>query len=78
MDRSHADVIPPIVHELKSSISMSTRMTLLGQLKDYRLAIRWAGGKETDVPLKPADGAIGGHQGAVRQAYGDFKDLAGR
>ena len=26
--------------------------------------------------LKPADGAIGGHQGAVRQAYKDFKLLA--
>jgi hypothetical protein len=26
--------------------------------------------------LKPADGAIGGHQGAVRQAYQDFKQLA--
>jgi chromosome partitioning protein len=26
--------------------------------------------------LKPADGAIGGHQGAVRQAYEDFRSLA--
>ena len=26
--------------------------------------------------LKPADGAIGGHQGAVRQAYQDFRALA--
>jgi len=26
--------------------------------------------------LKPADGAIGGHQGAVRQAYLDFQTLA--
>jgi hypothetical protein len=28
--------------------------------------------------LKPADGAIGGHQGAVRQAYTDFRVLAER
>ena len=28
--------------------------------------------------LKPADGAIGGHQGAVRQAYADFRALAQR
>jgi len=28
--------------------------------------------------LKPADGAIGGHQGAVRQAYTDFGALAER
>lgn len=26
--------------------------------------------------LRPADGAIGGHQGAVRQAYLDFQALA--
>jgi len=26
--------------------------------------------------LKPGDGAIGGHQGAVREAYKDFRRLA--
>jgi hypothetical protein len=26
--------------------------------------------------LRPADGAIGGHQGAVHQAYEDFRNLA--
>lgn len=49
----------------------------LGQLKDYRSLMPMA--QEAKKPmflLKPADGAIGGHQGAVRQAYGDFKDLA--
>lgn len=49
----------------------------LGQLKDYRSLMPMA--QEAKKPmflLKPADGAIGGHQGAVRQAYADFKYLA--
>jgi chromosome partitioning protein len=49
----------------------------LGQLKDYRSLMPMA--QEAKKPmflLKPADGAIGGHQGAVRQAYKDFHHLA--
>jgi cellulose biosynthesis protein BcsQ len=49
----------------------------VGQLKDYRSLMPMA--QEARKPmflLKPADGAIGGHQGAVRQAYSDFKRLA--
>ncbi|MBI5478340.1 MAG: ParA family protein [Deltaproteobacteria bacterium] len=49
----------------------------LGQLKDYRSLMPMA--QEAKKPmflLKPGDGAIGGHQGAVRQAYLDFKNLA--
>ncbi|HEX4423514.1 MAG TPA: AAA family ATPase [Kofleriaceae bacterium] len=49
----------------------------LGQLKDYRSLMPMA--QEAKKPmflLKPADGAIGGHQGAVRQAYKDFQHLA--
>jgi chromosome partitioning protein len=49
----------------------------LGQLKDYRSLMPMA--QEAKKPmflLKPADGAIGGHQGAVRQAYKEFKQLA--
>jgi hypothetical protein len=49
----------------------------LGQLKDFRSLMPMA--QEAKKPmflLKPADGAIGGHQGAVRQAYQDFKTLA--
>jgi chromosome partitioning protein len=49
----------------------------LGQLKDYRSLMPMA--QEAKNPmflLKPADGAIGGHQGAVRQAYNDFNQLA--
>jgi hypothetical protein len=49
----------------------------LGQLKDYRSLMAMA--QEAKKPmflLKPADGAIGGHQGAVRQAHEDFNQLA--
>ncbi len=49
----------------------------LAQLKDYRSLMPMA--QEAKKPmflLKPADGAIGGHQGAVRQAYLDFQTLA--
>src|SRR5437762_9912825 len=49
----------------------------LGQLKDYRSLMPMA--QEAKKPmflLKPGDGAIGGHQGAVRQAYQDFRGLA--
>jgi cellulose biosynthesis protein BcsQ len=49
----------------------------LAQLKDYRSLMPMA--QEAKKPmflLRPADGAIGGHQGAVRQAYDDFHKLA--
>jgi len=51
----------------------------LAQLKDYRSLMPMA--QEAKKPmflLKPGDGAIGGHQGAVRQAYADFRALARR
>jgi len=51
----------------------------LAQVKDYRSLMPMA--QEAKRPmflLKPADGAIGGHQGAVRQAYEDFRRLAER
>jgi cellulose biosynthesis protein BcsQ len=51
----------------------------LAQLKDYRSLMPMA--QEAKKPmflLKPADGAIGGHQAAVRQAYVDFESLAKR
>ncbi|MEA2756714.1 MAG: chromosome partitioning protein [Aliidongia sp.] len=49
----------------------------LGRLKDYRSLIAMA--QEARKPmfkLKPGDGAIGGHQGAVSGAYDDFEKLA--
>ena len=49
----------------------------LGRLKDYRSLIAMA--QEARKPmfkLRPGDGAIGGHQGAVAAAYDDFEKLA--
>lgn len=49
----------------------------LGRLKDYRSLIAMA--QEARKPmfkLRPGDGAIGGHQGAVSAAYDDFEKLA--
>ena len=49
----------------------------LGRLKDYRSLIAMA--QEARKPmfkLRPGDGAIGGHQGAVTAAYDDFEKLA--
>ncbi len=51
----------------------------VGQLKDYRSLLSMS--QEAKKPLfllKPGDGAIGAHQGAVREAYRDFRALAGR
>ncbi|HEY4942259.1 MAG TPA: AAA family ATPase [Rhizomicrobium sp.] len=49
----------------------------LAQLKDYRSLMPMAQeAKKPMFSLRPADGAIGGHQGAVRQAYEDFRSLA--
>jgi chromosome partitioning protein len=49
----------------------------LAQLKDYRSLMPMA--QEARKPmflLKPADGAIGGHQTAVQECYSDFEALA--
>lgn len=49
----------------------------LAQLKDYRSLMLMA--QEARKPmflLKPGDGAIGGHQGAVQRCYQDFSQLA--
>ncbi len=49
----------------------------LANLKDYRSLMPLA--QEARKPmfmLKPADGAIGAHQSAVTECYGDFKELA--
>lgn len=51
----------------------------LGRLKDFRSLQAMA--QEARKPvfhLKPADGAIGGHQGAVADAYDDYRELAQR
>lgn len=58
-------------------VEVSNDTFCLAQLKDYRSLMPMAQeAKKPMFALKPADGAIGGHQGAVRQAYDDFKGLA--
>ena len=50
---------------------------LIARLKDYRSLMPIA--QEKNKPmffLKPADGAIGGHQAAVLSCYQDFRALA--
>ena len=50
---------------------------LLGRLKDYRSLIAMAqNARKPMFKLRPGDGAIGGHQGAVSAAYDDFEKLA--
>ena len=61
------------------NIEVTSDPYCLAQLKDYRSLMPMA--QEAKKPmfiLRPADGAIGGHQGAVRQAYDDFRALAKR
>ncbi|HEV7284260.1 MAG TPA: AAA family ATPase [Kaistia sp.] len=51
----------------------------LARLKDYRWLMAMA--QEARKPmflLKPGNGAIGGHQGAVQDCYADFRRLANR
>jgi cellulose biosynthesis protein BcsQ len=58
-------------------LDVTTDPYCLAQLKDYRSLMPMA--QEARRPmflLKPADGAIGAHQGAVQQAYRDFRRLA--
>lgn len=50
---------------------------MLGRLKDYRSLIAMAqDARKPMFKLRPGDGAIGGHQGAVSAAYDDFEKLA--
>jgi chromosome partitioning protein len=80
--RNWLDKLPGIYREkvegqtgVASGIDSDDRC--LAQLKDYRSLMPMA--QEARKPmflLKPADGAIGGHQGAVRDCYDDFKALA--
>jgi len=60
-----------------AGVDVSTDEFCLAQLKDYRSLMPMA--QEAKKPmflLRPADGAIGGHQGAVQAAYKDFRKLA--
>lgn len=78
------DRLPEIYREKVLSVPSSIKQinidsdeNCLAQLKDYRSLMPMA--QEARKPmflLKPSDGAIGGHQGAVRQCYEDFETLA--
>ena len=60
------------------SVLESQDPNCLAHLKDYRSLMPMA--QEANRPmflLKPAHGAIGAHQQAVRDCYTDFRDLAG-
>ena len=61
----------------EESASVGEGRNRLAQLKDYRSLMPMA--QEARKPmflLKPADGAIGGHQSAVQECYADFDALA--
>lgn len=71
------DRIPKAYRQYVESPHVPDEELMLGRLKDYRSLIAMA--QEARKPmflLKPADGAIGGHQGAVRAAFEDFEALA--
>lgn len=80
--RNWLDRLPGIYREKVeglsgASIDIDSDDRCLAQLKDYRSLMPMA--QEARKPmflLKPADGAIGGHQGAVRECFADFKLLA--
>lgn len=63
--------------EARPNLAVTEDEFCLARLKDFRSLMPMA--QEAKKPmffLKPADGAIGGHQGAVRDAYADFAALA--
>lgn len=81
--RNWLDRLPGIYRErvdrkpAKPGLNIDNDDRCLAQLKDYRSLMPMA--QEARKPmflLKPADGAIGGHQGAVRECYSDFQTLA--
>lgn len=71
------DRIPKAYRQYVEDADVPDEKLMLGRLKDYRSLIALA--QEARKPmflLKPADGAIGGHQGAVSAAFEDFETLA--
>lgn len=74
LDRAPAVYSSAVLDERSNSGEDEHR---LAQLKDYRSLMPMA--QEARKPmfmLKPADGAIGGHQAAVLECYRDFENLA--
>jgi hypothetical protein len=69
--KSVEDTVPP------PGLNINSDDRRIAQLKDYRSLTAMA--QEARKPmflLRAADGAIGGHQAAVKDCYDDFKGLA--
>ena len=69
--------IPSAYRRAVENPSVPDEALSLGRLKDYRSLIAMAqDARKPMFKLRPGDGAIGGHQGAVSAAYDDFERLA--
>jgi chromosome partitioning protein len=77
LDRARQIYAQAVLDIPSPSASQGEDQNRLAQLKDYRSLMPMA--QEARKPmflLKPADGAIGGHQAAVQECYRDFESLA--
>jgi cellulose biosynthesis protein BcsQ len=77
LDRAPRTYSEAVLGKPPSDESQQVDRNRLAQLKDYRSLMPMA--QEARKPmflLKPADGAIGGHQAAVQQCYRDFEELS--
>ncbi|MGP0091273.1 MAG: ParA family protein [Xanthobacteraceae bacterium] len=77
LDRAPRTYAEAVLDMPPSIASQQSDQNRLAQLKDYRSLMPMA--QEARKPmflLKPADGAIGGHQAAVQECYNDFEALA--
>jgi chromosome partitioning protein len=77
LDRAPQTYSEAVLGKPAKNFSPDTDPNRLAQLKDYRSLMPMA--QEVRKPmflLKPADGAIGGHQAAVQECYEDFEGLA--
>ena len=77
LDRAPRVYAEYVLESMDPAVGLDTDHHRLAQLKDYRSLMAFA--QEARKPmflLKPADGAIGGHQAAVQACYSDFDALA--
>ena len=77
IDRIPSEYAKAVTQSDPPSVPQGQDPNCLGHLKDYRSLMPMA--QEANRPmflLKPAHGAIGAHQQAVRDCYTDFRNLA--
>ena len=77
LDRAPKIYMEDVLDRPREALSPDTERNRLAQLKDYRSLMPMA--QEARKPmfsLRPADGAIGGHQAAVEECYRDFEGLS--